>query len=131
MTTGLYDSFYVGVDLLADDIRLVPVSDRYRPDFVAHATLADVPAGARSAEAEIMTARVLVGLTFDAADVTFPGVPEGEDILGFLMYKHTGNEATSTLVGYFDYFSNLPLTPDGRPVVVAWPDTVYRIFTRP
>lgn len=138
MTTALYAPGKAAIlrgdlDVSGGDIRVLPVTAAYTPNMTAHANLEDVAGGARAAAAVALTSKVIttaIGLAiFDADDVTFPSVASGDDIVGLVMYLHTGNEATATLLGYFDYFSNLPLTPDGRDVVATWPDTTNRIFS--
>ncbi len=138
MTTALYATGKASIcrgdlDLEAGDIRAIPVTAAYTPNFTTHNALDDGGGGARAGAAVALTAKVLSvasGLvTFDADDVTFPSVASGDDIVGVVLYLHTGTESTSLLLGYFDYFSNLPLTPDGRDVVATWPSTTNRIFS--
>lgn len=119
--------------LESGDIRAILVNELYTADFTAHASLEDVDPAARAATAVALSAKVITvtdGLaTFDADDVTFAGVPAGDDVIGVILYLETGDETTSTLIGFFDYFANLVLTPDGRDMVFSWPSTVDRIFT--
>ncbi len=95
----------------------------YSPDFTG-GVLSDVPTVARSAGAVALTSKTVTASTFDAADVVFPSVPDGEDIVAFLVYNHT----TGMLIGMFYDFANLPLTPDGRDGWAIWSDGLYRIF---
>jgi hypothetical protein len=137
MATGLYAFGKASIlkgELILDggDIRAIPVTAAYTPNLATHDYLNDVGAGARAATAVALTTQVVavVGTkaTFDADDVTWPGVAAGDAIVGVVLYLHTGTEGTSTLLGYFDYFSNLPLTPDGRDVVATWPNTADKIL---
>lgn len=137
MSTFLYPLFKAellkgNVDLESADLRAIPVTALYTPSN-AHEFLDDVGAGARAATAEALSTQVVSTAsskaTFDADDLTFPGVAAGDDIVALLVYIHTGTEGTSRLVGYFDYFTNLPITPDTRDVVFSWPNTTDRIFS--
>lgn len=141
MTTALYALGKAAisrgdVDLESADIRAIPVTAAYTPNFTTHEDMVDVGAGARAvayADAQILTAKTLSTasgkVTFDADDLTFPGVASGDDIVALLVYVHTGTESTSILLGYFDYFANLPLTPDTRDVVFAFPGDANKVFS--
>lgn len=138
MTTGLYLAGKAAilrgtVSLGSDSIRLLPVTAGYVPDLATHATLTDVPEGNRSATGTALANRTFTtasGLArFDAADTVLPAVPSGDPVSAFVLYKHTGVDATSLLIGYFDNFANLPITPDGRDIVATWPETIDRIFS--
>lgn len=126
MTTGIYLASE-GIDLLVDDIRALPVTQLYNPKLATHILLADIPEASRAAEAVVLAHRTTNDDRFDADDITFPSVVEGlgYPITGVVLYAHN----TGILLGYFDYFFNLPLDPDGRDVVFMWPDDENRIFS--
>lgn len=120
-------------DLQAADLRVIPVTALYTPNATTHDFLDDVGAGARAAPAVALANEAFTisngKVVFDADDVTFTAVPAGAPIIGYVVYAHTGVEATSRLVGFFDNLSNLPLTPDGRDVSITWSATSDRIFS--
>lgn len=125
------------IDIRAGDVKALPVTALYTPDFQMHAFLDDVPAVARAVTVDAavaLTSKVLTvadsgTVTYDADDVTFTAVRAGEDIVAVVLFLDTGEEATSTLIGYFDNFLNLPLPPDGRDVIFSWAADANRIFS--
>lgn len=117
-------------DIIADDIRCIPLSTGYTFD-ATHLTLADVPLASRySAVTPIVLSNKIWAtfndrVAFDADDVTFPAMNEAEPVGGFLIYNHTND----VLVAYIDSAPNLPLQTDGRNVVIVWSNESNRIFS--
>jgi hypothetical protein len=65
------------------------------------------------------------GGTLDAADCVFTAVPSGAAIDALVIYKDTGNVATSPLLCYIDGFT---VTPNGGDITVQWQNTNPFIF---
>lgn len=65
------------------------------------------------------------GGTFDAADAVFTAVGAGAAIDALVIYKDTGNVATSPLLCYIDGFS---VTPNGGDITIQWQATNPFIF---
>ena len=63
----------------------------------------------------------------DAADTTFSSV-SGNTVEAIVLYKDTGNAATSPLIAYIDTATGLPFTPNGGDVTVAWDNGANKIF---
>ena len=122
-----------GLNLETADIRAIPVTALYTPNFTTHDFLDDVGAGARSATAVALSAKTLAVaagvVAFDANDLTFPAVPTGDPIVALILYVHTGTESTSRLLAYLDYFTSLPITPDSRDIVFAFPSDAAKVFS--
>lgn len=85
--------------------------------------LADIVAGARVATVALTSESVAGAagtVTYDAGDATFSAVT-GDQSEQLVIYEHTGTEATSLLIVFFDTFtSGMPVTPNGGDIVVAW-----------
>lgn len=116
MASGLYDSFRElaaggDIDVLNDDIRaiLIDAAD-YAVDFVNHDFLNDVAAGARVAVSAALAGKSITDGAFTHSLGTFPA-GAGDICEAIIYYKHTGVDATSPLIGYFDNFAGLPVTP--------------------
>lgn len=133
--TGIYAQAVLelasgALNLLSSGIKVFPVTAAYVQDFDTDAVLTDVPAGARAASPQTLAGKTLTRIqdtiVLRAAAVSFPSVAYGPNIVGLVMFEDTGIEATSRLVGYFDYFSNLPLAPAGVNITFNWPP--YGIF---
>lgn len=115
------------VDFDADDIRAILVDNgAYTVNLGTHDFLDDVPGGARIATAALAGESVTTNV-FDANDVTFSAV-SGASIESIVIYKHTGTESTSRLIAYIDTATNLPVTPNGGDITVAWDNGANKIF---
>jgi hypothetical protein len=63
----------------------------------------------------------------DADDVTFGSVT-GATVEAVVIWKDTGTASTSPLIAYIDTATNLPVTPNGGDITVAWDSGANRIF---
>lgn len=133
MTKGFFvktfDKFMAGeIDLLDDTIKvtLVDAAD-YTVDLAAHDFINDVPGGARVATATL-AGKSLTNGVFDATNTDLGNV-SGDESEAFVIWKDTGNEATSALIWYDDEADGLPVIPNGGPLLFAWDDGANKIFT--
>lgn len=122
MASALYPSFkqlLLGgdIDLATDDIRASIVDTADYTYSAAHDFLDDVPAGARVAVSSALASKTITSGVFDAADVTFSAVT-GDSVEAIVLYKHTGVDATSSLIAYIDGVT--AVTPSGGDVTVSW-----------
>lgn len=113
-------------DLAGGDQRIILIDsadDTFDPTATTDQDLADVAAGARVATVALSGESVAMSggtATYDASDATFSAVT-GDQSEVVLLYEHTGVEATSLLIVYFDTFSSgMPVTPNGGDIVVQW-----------
>jgi hypothetical protein len=89
-------------------------------DFIDDiASAARVPAIASAPTLGTITVGTVAAGVFDAADTTFTAL-SGDQAESLILYKHTGTESTSKLIGYWDTATGLQLTPNGADVTVAW-----------
>jgi hypothetical protein len=59
---------------------------------------------------------------FDAADVTYTALT-GDTVTSWVLYRDSGTESTSTLIGYFDTKSDasaLSYTPNGSNLTLSF-----------
>jgi hypothetical protein len=63
----------------------------------------------------------------DAADFTFTAVT-GAQSEYLVIYKDTGTSSTSNLIALIDTATNLPITPNGGDITVAWDNGANKIF---
>lgn len=105
------------IDLLVDTIKAVMVDTGTYTYSAAHDFLNDV-SGTVGTAATLGTKTTTSG-TFDAADVTYTAVT-GNSVEAIIIYKDTGNSATSNLIAYIDSGTGLPVTPNGGDITVAW-----------
>jgi hypothetical protein len=140
MRSGLYKSgrtaFATGNikwrSLGGDNIKCLLVTDAYTVDLRAHSALIDIPMAARlgfngDTDREKFPKLILIspddGIC-DANDVDFGQIPEGNNIVGVIIYKDTPNEKTSTLITFID----LEFTTNGTQVLVGWDKGPNKIF---
>lgn len=104
----------------SDDIRCILIDTADYTYSSAHDFLNDVGGSARVATSGSLTSKTNVNGLLDAADVTFTSVT-GDVSEAVIVYKHTGNEATSLLLLYLDTgVTGLPVTPNGDDMTLRW-----------
>ena len=114
-----------GVNLLTGAIKaqLVDTSSYAYSD--AHQFLSSIPVAARYGSAATLANKTVTDGLFDADDALFTSVPAGaagttDKEEAIVVYRDTGDPATSELIYYIDTATGLPVTPNGGNVVVAW-----------
>lgn len=122
-TQGILRIINGSVDLLTDDIKAMLVDTAAwtvnldTDDFVA-----DIPSGDRIASSANLGSKTVTidtstdpdEVVFDAADTSFSAVT-GDPTEAVVIYKDTGDAATSPLLFYMDG-SSVQLTPNGNDV---------------
>ena len=133
MANGMFTAFRNGqlsntslVDLDLDDIVAMfvdhaddtPViaTDNFIDDILSAAR---VPAIASCPSLGTVTIGTVAAGVFDAADTVFTTLT-GDASESLIIFKDTGTESTSKLVGFWDTATGLPLTPNGGNVTVQW-----------
>jgi hypothetical protein len=133
MPKGLYDTgrnaFLTGnLAWLTQDFRVLLLQSGYTVNLATHQYLSDIPSGARVATSPALAGKTATAGVADANDAVITSVPAAT-ITAFVLYQHTGTDATSQLVLYDDTATGLPLTvPAGATVAVVWDDGANKIF---
>ncbi|MDH7506203.1 MAG: hypothetical protein QHH15_00245 [Candidatus Thermoplasmatota archaeon] len=134
MGNALYDKgrkkFLDGdIDWLNDDIKvcLIDVAD-YTVDLAADEFLDDISGDAIVATSGNLGTKSSTAGVADAEDVTLSAV-SGDVCEAIVVYKDTGNAATSPLICYIDTpTSGLPVTPNGGDIIIQWDSGDNKIF---
>ena len=106
------------VPLLTGNVRVFLVDSAVYTYSAAHQSLADVPAGARVANA-LLSGKDVTNGVFAASNTTLPAVTGAvSEVLIVLL--DSGTEATSWLLAYIDSAIGLPVAPTGGDIVVQW-----------
>lgn len=112
---------WVNDTVMAQLITLDAAGFQFDPE---HASLADIPNGARIGSPKTLANR---GSTVDgwatADNVTFDAVtsPNGEAVSAVLLYRAGADDASSILVAYLDdVVSGLPIVPNGGDLTLLW-----------
>lgn len=132
MSNSLYDSgrtlMLSGFDWAATSVDAYLIdTTKYTVDVTNHSVMTSVAANARVAGPIPLASKAVVGGAADAADVTFPSVV-GATSQAILLVKHTGADATDTLIAYIDTATGLPITPNGGDIIIVWDGGANRIF---
>lgn len=123
---------FLGGDLAwdTDEFRVLLLDATYVFD-AAHDNLDDVLAGSRVAVSGALVSKTITDGIADAADVTLVALPAGDTITQVWVYRHTGVEATSKLVAYYDTRGDgaaISVATNGGDVIVEWSSTTNRMF---
>lgn len=136
MASGLYDlgrqAFLdADIDWTADNIKavLVKTSGGYTVNLATDQFLSAIASGDRVATSGNLSSKTSSNGIADAADITWPAVT-GTQVGAIVLYKDTGNAATSPLIAYLDSaaITGLPLTPSGADITVIWDAGANKIF---
>lgn len=116
------------LNLLTDDIRVAIVSNTYIQSMTTDEFLSSVEAHILGAPMALTT-RSITGGSFDGDNLNFTGIASGATTEGVVIYKHTGNSATSPLIFYADTVTGFPMLTSGGAIEVRWDDGAYKIFS--
>ncbi len=104
----------------------------------AHKFVSDLTGagGTLVATSSALASKTVTDGTADAADVTFSAVAAGAAITGIVVYQSSavtgGSDVAASaqrLIAWIDTGTNLPITPNGGDLGVAWSAGSDRIFT--
>ena len=111
-----------------DDIKAVLVdATDYTVDLAADDFLADIAVGGRVATSGNFGSKTTAAGVADAEDITFTSVT-GDAADAIVIYKDTGDAATSPLIAYIDTATGLPVTPNGGDIIIQWDSGSNKIF---
>lgn len=122
-TKGIQKLVNGNIALLSDDLKIVMVDTAgYTADFDADEFLSAIPAPDRVATSPNLASKTITidtattpdQVVFDCADFVFSTV-SGDPTEALVLYKDTGDPATSPLIAYFDGGS-VAVTPNGNNV---------------
>jgi hypothetical protein len=125
MANALYPQGKAGImrgdiDLLADTIKFVIVDLADYTYSSTHEYLADIPSGARVAITSALSSKVIEDTAAFKSDNAIAATVTGDEIEAIVMFKDTGDAATSRLILFQDTgLTGAPLTPDGSDVRIS------------
>jgi len=116
------------IDWANDDIKAVLVDTAaYAVSIDSDEYLSSIPAGDRIATSGNLASKTSTLGVADAADITFSTVT-GDVSEAIVLYKDTGDAATSPLIAYIDTATGLPITPNGGDITITWDSGANKIF---
>jgi hypothetical protein len=117
------------IDIASDDIVVALVAaSGYTPNLATHDFLNDISGGAIIATSNPLTTKTTTAGVFDADDVLLASVPAGLQGDYLILYMDSGSSSTSPLIGKIDTGTNLPVTPNGGDINIAWSSGANKIF---
>ncbi len=132
MANALYPTFKElligagGVNLDSDTIKVALIDTGTYTYSAAHDFYNDL-SGVVGTPQTIANTTIASGV-FDGDNVTFSSVT-GNSVEALVIYKDTGNTATSNLIAYIDTgVTGLPVTPNGGNITVTWDNGANKIF---
>lgn len=114
-----------GINMASDTIKVALVSSAYAYN-AAHEFYASL-SGVLGTPQRLANKSVSGGV-FDADNVTFGTVAAGSTAAAVVIYKDTGDPATSPLIAYYNAISNFPFATDGDDIRIKWSDGANKIF---
>jgi hypothetical protein len=103
-------------DLVADTIKVMLLHSATAAYSGSHEFVSDLTGGGIVARSGALAGKTVTSGVFDANDVTLTAV-SGSAVDALVLYKDTGSDATSPLVGWYDLSS---LTPNGGDITVVF-----------
>lgn len=113
------------INFAADIIKVALVSTGYT--FSAGHEFLSALGATRIGVDQVLASKTIAGGVFDAADVDFGTVASGSEAKALVLYKDTGNAATSPLLLYWDGVPGLPMTTNGGAVKFPWDNGASKI----
>ena len=106
---------------------LVKTSGGYSVNIDTHEFLSSINVGDRVATSgNLGTKSTTLGVA-NAGNVTFTAVT-GDACGAVVIYRDSGDPATSPLIAYIDTATGLPVTPNGGDITIEWDTGANKIF---
>lgn len=102
-----------------DTIKSLLVNAGYAPN-PADQFVADIPSGAIAIRGSALAGKTVVDGYCRATTTRYPDLLLPQEIIGIVLYKDTGDDATSVLLAYGDHEQYFPFTPTGFHYDFAW-----------
>lgn len=119
-----------GIAFLTDNIKAVLVNiagGHYVVSIDVDQYLSAIASGDRVAISGNLASKTSTLGVADAADITFTAVT-GAVCGAIVIYKDTGDPATSPLIAYLDSATGLPVLSNGGDIVLQFSNDVSKIF---
>lgn len=122
------NAFLLGsIDAATDTLKASLISSAsYTPNYTTDRYYSAISGGAIIAAGVTLTSVTTSGGSLSAANVIWSSVT-GTAAAYICIYKSTGTDSTSPLIGLIDTATGLPVTPNGGDITAAWSGGV--VFT--
>lgn len=89
--------------------------------------LSSIPAAAIEETSAALDGKTITNGVFDANDITFVAA-SGDPCEAIILYKDTGDAASSSLIAYIDTATGLPVILNSGDINVQWSEDADKIF---
>lgn len=117
------------INFITDQIKLIFVDSNYIPDMSLDQYVSDISISAiKYRSNNLNNVTTALGI-LDADDVSISDYP-GDACEALIIYKDTGNDTTSSLIGYIDSSAGLPFTGSSStiPIIIVWDNGPNKII---
>jgi hypothetical protein len=114
------------IDLDSDTIKASLVKNTYPQNLTTDEFYSTISTYVLSTVA--LTGKSIALGVFDADDATFAAVAAGDTAEAIVLWKDTGNPATSQLIAYIDTITGFPIATNGGDIIAQWDNGTYKIF---
>lgn len=121
---GAEKVFSGGINFAADNLKVALLADTYAPND-SHEFLPDF--GTRIGADQVLAGKSIAGGVFDAYDADFGALASGSNIGSAILYKDTGNPATSPVIMRFADIVGFPMATNNGGVQLQWSNGAARI----
>lgn len=117
-----------GIDWDSDTLKVALVKNTYPQNLSADQYYDDISDYVVGTPVE-MTGVTITNGVFNADPVVFSAVSAGDTLEAVVIYKDTGNTATSPLLIYIDTLNAFPMVTNGGDITIRWDPVASKIFS--
>lgn len=118
------------INFPSDNIKVMLVNNSYTANFTTDQWQSTIPGGDVIFTSGNLSGNAATLGTLSASNLTMVNVnPTGSQGYYLVLFKDTGTPGTSPLFLYIDTATNLPITPNGGNITVAWDTGANKIMT--
>ena len=116
------------INFTSDEIRVALMKNTYAQNLSTDEFYSGISAHVLNTP-QTLSGKSVTGGAFDAGNPVFTAVTAGDTAEAVVLFKWTGDAATSPLLAYIDTITGFPLVTNGGDIVVQWDDGTYKIFS--
>jgi hypothetical protein len=116
------------IDLDSDTIKVSLVKNTYAQNLTTDQFYSTISAYVLDTDVTLSGKSIALGV-FDADDATWAAVAGGDTAEAVVIWKDTGNPATSPLIAYIDTITGFPIATNGGDIVAQWDSGANKIFS--
>lgn len=116
------------INFSTDSLKAVIVSSAYAPSLSTHEFL-DSASASVLGSAVTLTGKSVAGGVFNADDINIQAVAAGATAKAVVVFKDSGDPATSPLLLYIDQVGGFPAATNGGDITIQWDNGAYKIFS--